>query len=178
VKFSEITPGAFVNLNRKNKSGHAVVFLSYVDKVGNKLPKYSDAVVGFRYFSAQGVGRKPNAGFGYRTAFFTHPDGTRVCPDQTVDGTKRDCDVIYKVDQRYLNTGYLQSPKHWNAEQRDANLKALAQGLYKQSRSRGPAFLGFPSSLSEAEFYSRLNEKDSLRLNPIFQNANRTTDDE
>jgi hypothetical protein len=178
VKFSELSPGSFVNLNRTNKSGHAVVFLSYVDKSGNNVAMYSSTVAGFRYFSAQGVGRSPNAGFGYRIAFFTHSDGTRVCPDRTADGTKRDCDVIYKLDQKYLNTGYLQAPKYWNATQRDANLKALAAGLYKQSRSRGPEFLGFPSSLSETEFYSRLDEKDTLKLNPKLQNANRTTDDD
>lgn len=178
VRFSELSPGSFVNLNRINKSGHAVVFISYVDRAGNNVPTYSDAVAGFRYFSAQGVGRNPNAGFGYRIAFFTHSDGTRVCPDQTADGTKRDCDVIYKRDQRFLNTGYLQSPKHWNAVQRDTNLKALAKGLYKQSRSRGPEFLGFPSSMSETEFYSKLEEADTLQLNPNFENANRTTDDQ
>ena len=178
VRFSELSPGSFVNINRTNKSGHAVVFLSYVDKVGNNLTAYSDAVAGFRYFSAQGVGRKPSAGFGHRIAFFTHSDGTRVCPERTVDGTKRDCDVMYTLSQRYLNTGYLQSPKHWNASQRDNNLKALAQDLYKQSRSRGKEFLGFPSSLSEKEFYARLNRRDTLLLNPAFENANRTTDDE
>lgn len=178
VKFSELAPGSFVNLNRTNKSGHAVVFLSYVDKAGADLPAYSDDVKGFRYFSAQGKGTTPGAGFGYRVAFFTESNGTRTCPDHTADGTKRDCDVMYTLSQTILNTGYLQSPKYWNPKVRDANIKAIEQGFYKQSRSTSGSFLGISRALSQEKFIAALRQKDTLQLNPVFENANETTDDD
>lgn len=178
VKFSELTPGSFVNLNRRNKSGHAVVFISYVDNTGKELKTYSSEVAGFRYFSSQGVGVSPNAGLGYRIAFFTYSDGRRICPSSTFDGTRRDCDVIYSLSQKYLNTGYMLMPKHWDAKQRDLNIDALSEGLYKQSRSRGMDFLGLSSDLSKEQFLSAIRSKDTLRLNPVFETSNRTTDDD
>lgn len=178
VKFSELEPGSFVNINRTNKSGHAVVFLSYVDKNGNNLPAYSQDVAGFRYFSAQGVGQKPGAGLGYRVAFFTYSDNKKICPDSVPDGTKRDCGVIYSLSQKMLNTGYMLYPKRWDSNTRDRNLQALANGLYKQSRSRGPGFMGLPSTLNQSKFMYRIEKQDTMQLNPVFMHANETTDDE
>jgi hypothetical protein len=68
VPFSDLTPGSFINLNRQRPnmkpSGHAVVFLAFLDKDGKELSTYSNKVVGFKYFSSQGSG--PGSGFGTR----------------------------------------------------------------------------------------------------------------
>jgi hypothetical protein len=54
VQFSEMKPGGFVNLNRSSRTGHAVVFMGFIDKNGNDLPTFNAAkVAGFKYFSAQ-----------------------------------------------------------------------------------------------------------------------------
>jgi len=35
VKFSELEPGSFVNINRLNKSGHSVIFIGFIDSKGD-----------------------------------------------------------------------------------------------------------------------------------------------
>lgn len=179
VKFSELAPGSFINLNRdrhdrpgkpdEKPSGHAVIFLSYVDEKGGDLSSYSERVKGFRYFSAQGSGA--GAGLGYRVAFFRTQN--YFCPTVSV-GIKTDCGVIFSRSQKMLNAGYMLHPTKWNAATRDENLGEIARGLYAQTRSRGPEFLGFPATISEADFYKALDEKDTMTLNPIFENANDT----
>lgn len=37
--FRDITPGAFVNLNRNNRTGHAVIFLGYLDARGKPVAR-------------------------------------------------------------------------------------------------------------------------------------------
>jgi hypothetical protein len=109
LPFSDLKPGDFINLNR-SKTGHAVVFLGYLDAKGNALGSFAPKVAGFRYFSAQGKGR-PDAGFAYRYAFF----GTN-CP--ALDGGRvRDCGVIRSGNQRLLNTGRLAMPSRWTIQQ-------------------------------------------------------------
>jgi hypothetical protein len=82
LPFSALKPGDFVNFNRSTHTGHAVVFLGYLDKTGADVPAYGPAVAGFRYFSDQGKG-KPDAGLGYRWAFLvpTVPTCPRVRPE-------------------------------------------------------------------------------------------------
>ncbi len=55
IAFSEAKAGDFINFNRTSGTGHAVVFLGYIDAAGKILNEYSTKVVGFRYFSAQGM---------------------------------------------------------------------------------------------------------------------------
>lgn len=107
AKFEELEPGAFINLNRTNKTGHAVVFISYIDEKGNELPRYSSAVAGFKYYSAQGKEAVGQGGFGYKYAFF---DGK--CPTVPYP---RDCGVMRSSSSKYLNTGFMLHPKHWKA---------------------------------------------------------------
>jgi hypothetical protein len=117
-RYSELLPGSFVNINRNNRTGHAVLFLSYIDGVGNKLDHYSDKVKGFMYYSSQGKG--PGVGgYGYRYAFF----GT-TCPVLSA-GKKRDCGLIYSEKQVLLNCGVMLDPSRWDKQKRDAKLEAI-----------------------------------------------------
>jgi len=116
--FSQVSPGGFINLNRE-VTGHAVVFLGYIDKNGELLPTYSGDVAGFKYFSSQG--RADSGGLGYRYAFFAKSG----CPKLPED-KKRDCGIIYSENQRLLNVGHMLSPKFWDRKRRDVALKFAA----------------------------------------------------
>lgn len=132
TKFSELTPGSFINLNRVTGSGHATLFLGYLDEKGALMDKYGPSVAGFYYYSSQG--KTNNGGFGYRYAFF---DGT--CP-LLPEGYKRDCGIIKSDNQKYLNTGKMLMPTQWSEEQRDL---ALSSQPYKtlSENSINPAYL-------------------------------------
>ncbi|MFA7007909.1 MAG: hypothetical protein WC204_03520 [Elusimicrobiales bacterium] len=104
--FEELNPGDFININRTNRTGHAVTFLGYIDKTGKLLPKYDAEAVGFKYFSSQGRREAGQGGFDYRYAVFSKFG----CPEMPY---KRDCEVIYSTDQKLLNTGTMLSPKFW-----------------------------------------------------------------
>lgn len=106
VPFEELTPGSVLNLNRTTGSGHAVVFLAFLDLSGKEYASWNSNVVGFKYFSSQG-GYDPGAGgFDYRWAVFS-TYGTPAMPG------KRDVNVIYSTDQTYLNTGIVYAPWRW-----------------------------------------------------------------
>lgn len=117
--FNELQPGCFVNLNRNNKTGHATLFLGFIDSQGNLLDSYSEIVAGFKYFSSQG--KEIGGGFDYRYAFFHD-----ICP-VLASSKKRDCGVIWSKDQKYLNTGFMLAPSHWDSEKRDNRLKMKSQ---------------------------------------------------
>jgi len=102
--FDSLMPGAFVNINRTNGTGHAVLFIGYIDKKGMLQESFDSNTIGFRYFSSQGT--KDSGGLDYRNAIFSQYG----CPEMDF---KRDCNVIYSKDQRYLNTGMMFNPKHW-----------------------------------------------------------------
>ena len=106
VPFSELTPGSLINLNRTTGSGHAVIFLSFIDLQGKEHTTYSSSVVGFKYYSSQGGYDAGKGGLDYRYAVFsTH--GSPTMP------YKRDLKVIYSEKQKYLNTGVMYAPKRW-----------------------------------------------------------------
>ena len=104
VPFEQLKPGSFVNLNRTTGSGHAVVFLAFIDIEGNEYSTHNDDIIGFKYFSSQGG--YTDGGFDYRYAVFSEY-GTPTMP------YKRDSNVIYSEDQLYLNTGVLYHPSQW-----------------------------------------------------------------
>lgn len=104
--FEKLKPGAFVNINRTTKTGHAVTFIGYINDKGVIQPEYNDAVAGFKYFSSQGRATAGDGGFDYRYAVFSDFG----CPEMPY---KRDCNVIYSADQKWLNTGTMISPKYW-----------------------------------------------------------------
>lgn len=106
VPFEELHPGSFININRTTGTGHAVVFLSYVDLAGGELPSWDESVVGFKYFSSQGGFDEGAGGLDFRYAVFEEYG------DPTMPG-KTDRHVIYSTDQRYLNTGEMWSPSRW-----------------------------------------------------------------
>lgn len=106
LRFQDLRAGDFINLNRSSGSGHAVVFLGYLDKATKITDQYSLDVVGFKYFSAQGKGR-PDAGFAYRNAYFGD-----FCPSSST--VPRDCKVIRSNSRALLNAGRMWSPDRWD----------------------------------------------------------------
>lgn len=174
AKFSELKPGAFINVNRLNNTGHAVVFLGYIDRTGKDLPAYGPDVAGFRYFSSQGKAYSAGSGFGYRWAFFNQ-NGNAYCP--VLDGgRKTDCGIIYTADQDVLNTGYMLLPDYWDAQYRDKSLKAIADRIYRQNYSRGVSDLGLPKNLTREQFLKALNSTDTMQLNPKYLNQDMPDD--
>lgn len=104
--FEQLRPGDFVNINRTTRTGHAVVFINYIDIQGRIQSGYNDSVVGFKYFSSQGGREAGTGGFDYRYAVFSKFG----CPEMPY---KRDCNVIYSQRQDYLNTGTMLMPERW-----------------------------------------------------------------
>lgn len=105
--FSELQPGSFVNINRENGTGHAVLFISYIDIKANELDHYDAAkVAGFKYFSAQGKEAVGQGGFDYRYAFFAK-NGCPTIP------YKRDCGLMWSTSRKYLSTGTMWHPRDW-----------------------------------------------------------------
>jgi hypothetical protein len=172
--FRNLQPGSFINLNRTNKTGHAVVFMGFIDKDGTVIDPYNDSVKGFKYFSSQGQGNIGDAGFAYRYAFF-EKNGVKFCPQ--IQTGKRDCGVIWSTGQTYLNTGYMLPPKKWNEDAKNSNLAKLKLGLYKQTKSKGVSFLGIDPRVSKEEFYNIINTKDTMILGEQYSREVPTTDD-
>lgn len=106
VPFKELTPGSLVNLNRTTGSGHAVIFLAFIDITGKESSSWHAGVVGFKYFSSQGGLDVGAGGFDYRYAVFSQ-HGSPTMP------YKRDLKVIESADQLYLNTGVMYAPQKW-----------------------------------------------------------------
>ena len=106
VPFAELTPGSLINLNRTTGSGHAVIFLAFIDLQGKEHTTWSSSVVGFKYFSSQGGSATGAGGFDYRYAVFSQY-GSPTMP------YKRDLKVVYSDKQKYLNTGMMYAPKRW-----------------------------------------------------------------
>ncbi len=105
--FPALVPGDFIGFNRASGTGHAVVFMGFLNASGQIEPKYdSRKVVGFKYFSAQGK-NPPSAGLGYRWAFFGK------CPSWREADKPRDCGVIASNKPGLLNTGYMLHPTRW-----------------------------------------------------------------
>ena len=107
--FEDLRPGDFVNINRTTKTGHAVVFIGFINKTGKLLAKHDSTVVGFKYFSSQGQREAGLGGFDYRYAVFSKFG----CPEMPY---KRDCNVIYSTSQLYLNTGTMLAPAFWTGQ--------------------------------------------------------------
>jgi hypothetical protein len=77
VEFAKARPGDIISFDRTNDrsdgsetyGGHSAVFLGYLDNNQNKLDSFdAERVVGFKYFSSQGVGK--SGGLGERWAYF------------------------------------------------------------------------------------------------------------
>jgi len=141
LPFAELQPGDFINFNRA-KTGHACVFLAYIDAAGNDLAAYGSSVAGFRYFSSQGSNP---GGFGYRWAFFGNH-----CP-VLPPNKKRDCGVIRSNDPKLLCCGYMISPDHWppstaiqtgvlDSVRRDAGLTGSALEIEMTREIAHPSF--------------------------------------
>jgi hypothetical protein len=107
IPFTELKPGGFINLNRAT-TGHAVVFISFIDIYGHEYAEYNSNVIGFKYFSSQGGSDREYGGLDYRYAVFSDY-GMPEMP------YLRDSGVIYSEDQDILNTGMMWNPTDWTA---------------------------------------------------------------
>jgi hypothetical protein len=106
VAFEMLRPGGFVNINRTTGTGHAVVFLAFIDINGTEYTTWNDQVIGFKYFSSQGGYDPGTGGLDYRCAVFDdYGSPTLPC--------RRDIHVIYSTDQHLLNTGHMWAPTYW-----------------------------------------------------------------
>jgi len=106
IPFEELEPGSFININRTTGTGHAVVFLSFIDIDGTEYTEHNEDVIGFKYFSSQGGLAVGAGGLDYRYAIF-EAFGSPEMP------YKRDINIIYSTDQHYLNTGVMFMPTYW-----------------------------------------------------------------
>jgi len=106
VPFEELSPGSLINLNRTSGSGHAVIFLAFIDSKGKEYSKHNPNIIGFKYFSSQGGFATGAGGLDYRYAIFSKY-GSPPMP------YKRDLKVVYSSKQTYLNTGVMYAPKRW-----------------------------------------------------------------
>ncbi|MGC4122172.1 MAG: hypothetical protein QM765_47850 [Myxococcales bacterium] len=106
VPFEELTPGSLLNLNRTTGTGHAVIFLAFLDASGTEYTRWNSNVIGFKYFSSQGGYDAGAGGFDYRWAVFSDY-GTPTMPG------KRDANIIYSTSQKILNTGIVYAPSRW-----------------------------------------------------------------
>ena len=106
VPFEKLVSGSVINLNRTTGSGHAVIFLSYIDINGNEFEEHNDNIIGFKYFSSQGGYAVGAGGLDYRYAIFDE-FGSPEMP------YKRDTKIIKSDSQLYLNTGIVFHPDIW-----------------------------------------------------------------
>lgn len=114
--FEKLTPGSFINFNRKKGSGHAVTFIAFIDKDGKEYTTHNPSVIGFKYFSAQGK-KDPDGGLDFRYAVF---DG-HACPDMPY---KKDCGIMYSKDRRILDSGRMWAPTSWVHKTPDAQIES------------------------------------------------------
>ncbi|MFJ3456265.1 hypothetical protein ACIPMZ_04775 [Scandinavium goeteborgense] len=105
VTFDTAKSGDFIYFNRTGTSGHAVIYINYLNAHGNVESDVKNAI-GFRYFSAQGKGTN---GMGYRDAFFGS------CPDVKTTYVK-DCNVIKSDKHSLFAVSRLDDPKEWFTE--------------------------------------------------------------
>jgi hypothetical protein len=169
--FKELTPGSFINLNRDNGSGHAVIFLGFIDDHGKDIAMYGPSVAGFKYFSSQGKHGASGSGLGYRYAFFDR-DGQSFCPTLAAD-MKRDCTIKaprYDKDYQTLNSGYMLMPQQWDKEYRDTSLDRLEKNLYQQNYSKGFSLFPTIHANNEADFINQLRNSDTMQCNAKYNN--------
>jgi len=121
IPFEQLRPGSFVGINRTTGSGHAVVFLGFVDIDGNVSDTWDPDVVGFTYFSSQGGYDVGSGGLDYRYAIFSD-FGAPEMP------YKRDLNVIYSDEQWLFNTGMMFEPSQWRTTPYATSARRSAQG--------------------------------------------------
>jgi hypothetical protein len=156
LNFEKLIPGDFINLNRSTGSGHAVVFMGYLDAKSNLTKTYTKDIIGFQYYSAQGK-YSDDAGFALRNAYF----GSH-CPPKT-KGINRDCNVIKSTSQRYLNRGRMYMPKYWTYQ---TSIKKFKKTLRSDLRKR------YKNLKSKTMIEDMVNFSLNEELPAVFLDAN------
>lgn len=112
IEFEKLQPGSFIGMNRTDGLGHAVVFIHYIDILGNEIKEYNANIVkGFKFFSSQGSTPERKSGLGYQYVFFAP-----LMPTPYDFKTKRKFypGIIYSTNQKYLNCGQMWHPSRWD----------------------------------------------------------------
>jgi len=144
IPFKNLLPGSFVNFSRTSGTGHAVIFIAYIDEDGQEFEVWNEDVVGFLYFSAQGGYSVGNGGFDYRYGVFSE-FGALVMP------YNRDINIIYREDdQNYFNTGMIFHPDLWWAT--PYNTQASSRSSFDPD-----------VSLFDAEYFDGITVDDILK---------------
>jgi len=114
MPFEELKSGSFIGLNRTSGTGHATTFLAFLDANGNEYEEYPTGsnieIIGFKYFSSQGRYDVGKGGFDYRWAIFSDYETPSFCATK-----KCDTGVIKSTNIKYLNTGMMWNPEHWDS---------------------------------------------------------------
>jgi len=124
LPFERLQPGSFINFNRSSGSGHGVVFLAFVDALGNEYDTYNSNVIGFKYYSSQGM-KIPPSGLDFRYAIFEKFG----CPEMPY---YTDCNVVYSKNQNMLTTGMMWAPSLWQRSSAE-KMMSLPESLYPVS---------------------------------------------
>jgi hypothetical protein len=122
VAFEQLVPGSLLNWDRANGTGHAAIMVSFIDKDGKEYDKHNSAVIGFKYFSSQGLKTPHAAGLDYRYAVFNQ----HGCPTNMPYLT--DCGVLYNKNRKSFNTGRMWAPVSWVTKRRNTILAAQSDG--------------------------------------------------
>ncbi|MGM4987528.1 hypothetical protein [Tardiphaga sp. 841_E9_N1_2] len=170
VSFAQLRPGDFANINRpklagrrSSPSGHAVVFLDYIDEQGT--PTAALKAKGIKYFSHQ----SSTNGFGEKYGFFLK-SGEWFCP--SLPGKSVDCGIMFSNDQRFLTLGRMWSPTRWDSVKRESYLTQLMERLRQQTNVRGEGFLNITPNLTQDQFNIEIERgPDVMTLNPLFANG-------
>lgn len=150
VTFGTAKSGDFVYFNRTKGSGHAAIFINYLNAQGN-IENDAKNAIGFRYFSAQGNGTN---GMGYRDAFFGN------CPDVKTTYV-RDCGVIKSDQHALFAISRLDDPKDWFTEYSAIRVERYFKGdsiaLISQDESvfRQRAIADLNDAKAKAEKYAK-----------------------
>lgn len=112
--FPELTPGSVLGITRSTGTGHAVVFVSFLDKWGIEHNTYpnDEEIIGFKYYSSQGGFAEGNGGMDYRYAIFTDYHTSTFCNNNPRVCDDSDIPIMpYRIDRNiyYHTKGYCQS---------------------------------------------------------------------
>lgn len=131
IPFDQLKPGDVISLDRTKGPGHSVVFLGYATRKQELVEDYArnkNDIVGFKYFSSQGLREKGQGGLSERWGYFegfcpyVASPTTVKCDDQLNSefpvqhaDKPRDC-CIQRSGRWGIVTGYILHPKNWKFE--------------------------------------------------------------
>ena len=122
VPFEQLVPGSLLNWDRANGTGHAAILISFIDKDGKEYATHNPNVIGFKYFSSQGLKTPNAAGLDYRYGVFNQ----HGCPTNMPYLT--DCGILYNKKRNSFNTGRMWAPSSWDPKKKRTTLTIASDG--------------------------------------------------